>query len=243
MNKTHFTILIPTYNCEKWVHKNLSSALNQSYDKFDVFYIDDNSTDKTWQIVSEYNNDNLKKVRNSFNKGKMENVYYAVESMRDDTVVIILDGDDWLYDNNVLSYLNEVYTSNDIWMTNGSYVIEPTGHVIKPKINEYYWNGNIRQQSWEFSHLGSFKKELFSKVKRKDFMNKSGEFWSTTSDQAIMWPMAEMCGPEHHQAIDKILYVYNRLNPLSDDRIYREDQLLTEKIIRSKNPYSRLEKL
>jgi glycosyltransferase involved in cell wall biosynthesis len=243
VNETHFTILIPAYNCEKWVHKNLSSALNQSYDKFDVFYIDDNSTDNTWHLVSEYNNENLKSIRNSFNKGKMENVFYAVNSMQDDTVVIILDGDDWLPHNNVLKFLNNIYQSGDIWMTNGSYIIEPTKQIIKPRLNDFYWNGNIRQKSWEFSHLGTFKKKLFSKIKKKHFMNRSGQFWSTTSDQAIMWPMAEMSGPEHHKAIDEVLYVYNRLNPLSDDRIYREDQLLTEALIRSIKPYSRLQSL
>ena len=74
-------------------------------------------------------------------------------------------------------------------------------------------------------------------------MNKQGSWWTTTSDQAIMWPMAEMSGPEHHRIIDDVLYVYNRLNPLSDDRRFRNDQLLTERIIRSFDPYPRLKKL
>ena len=61
----------------------------------------------------------------------------------------------------------------------------------------------------------------------KDLMNKQGEFWSTTSDQAAMWPMAEMAGPEHFRALKNVLYVYNRLNPLSDS--IRETGTLRER--------------
>jgi len=84
---------------------------------------------------------------------------------------------------------------------------------------------------------------LFDKIKKKHLMNNSGQYWSTTSDQAIMWPMTEMAGPQHFRKIEKVLYVYNRTNPNSDDRVHRQDQLETEAIIRSKKPYDRLEKL
>ena len=234
----HFTILITSYNCAAWVEKNLGSVHDQEYKNFDVIYIDDNSTDNTYVEASRFNN--LKTLKNTFNKGKMQNVCESIKFMRQDTIVVILDGDDWLYDKLVLSKLNEVYNSGEVWMTNGSYIVEPTNEIIRPNIKADYWSGNIRQKSWEFSHLGSFRKELFEKIKKKDFMNSRGEYWSTTSDQAIMWPLVEMAGPEHHRCIDAILYVYNRLNPLSDDRVHRQDQLQTEKTIRSLRPYGRL---
>jgi hypothetical protein len=40
-----------------------------------------------------------------------------------------------------------------------------------------------------------------------------------------------------------VLYVYNRQNPLSDDRVNRMDQLNTESMIRSFEPYERLQTL
>lgn len=250
MLANHFTILIPSYNVEKWVNRNVTSALNQKYDNYDIVYIDDCSTDKTFEVAkqllqeaqSEFDG-TIVVEKNSFNKGKMCNVYEAVYSARDNTIVVILDGDDWLANENVLSYLNKVYESGDVWMTNGSYAVDPTGEVIKPNISDQYWEGTIRQKSWEFSHLGTFRKELFCKIKRKDFMNQQGQFWTTTSDQAIMWPMAEMAGPQNFRAINEVLYVYNRMNPISDDRAHRQDQLLTEHTIRNKKPYAKLQQL
>ena len=240
---THFTIVIPSYNCRNWIQRNLNSACHQEYDNFDIIYIDDASTDSTAEILKEYKKDNLEIIINPFNKGKMENLFNVINSAKDNTIILILDGDDWLVHTDVLKILNDVYKSDDVWMTNGSYIIEPTKEVVSPQINSSYWKGEIRKKSWEFSHLGTFRKKLFCKIKRKDLMNKQGEFWTTTSDQAVMWPMAEMCGPDHFKVIENILYVYNRLNPLSDDRAHRKDQLVTEQIIRNKKSYSRLEHL
>ena len=91
-----------------------------------VEYIEDNN-------ISD---DSFKLIANPFNKGKMENLYYAVQEAQDGTIVVVLDGDDWLASPNVLQILNKVYNSNDVWMTNGSYVIDPSNQVVSPQINE-----------------------------------------------------------------------------------------------------------
>jgi glycosyltransferase involved in cell wall biosynthesis len=245
----HFTVIVPTYNCISWVNKNLDSVCGQKYDNYDIIYIDDASPDgtakavKTYLNSSSFNKEDFTLIENPFNKGKMENMFAAVRQAKDNTIIVVVDGDDWLAHDQVLTTLNKTYQNGLIWMTNGSYQVTPTNEIVHPAIDSNYWNENIRFKSWQFSHLGTFRKELFCKIKRKDLMNKRGEFWSTTSDQAMMWPMAEMCGPEHFRPITDVLYIYNRLNPLSDDRVNRRDQLLTEQIIRNKAPYTALETL
>jgi len=248
MNNNHFTILIPSFNSQAWAEKSLKSVFSQRYNNFDIYYIDDHSSDNTREVVErlfetlDFSGQNKTFVHNSFNKGKMSNVFYAMKELRDDTVVVMLDGDDWLHDENVLSFLNEAY-DEDTWMTCGSYVTIPHGDIVKPNLAYDYWDGDIRKRNWEFSHLGTFRKALFDNIKKKDFMNKTGQFFSTTSDQAIMWPMAEMSGPEHFKAIEKVLYCYNLRNPISDHVAHRSDQLLTEHDIRNRKPYDRKEVL
>ena len=166
LNDNHFTVLVPAYNVEKWAERNISSVIEQDYTNYDIAFIDDCSTDKTFEIVENKLTNlpskhfNLCLEKNSFNKGKMQNAYDSIHKAKDNTIIVILDGDDWFPNKNVLKYLNEVYNSSDVWMTNGSYIIEPTKQVISPKINETYWNGIIRHKSWEFSHLGTFKKRI-----------------------------------------------------------------------------------
>jgi glycosyltransferase involved in cell wall biosynthesis len=244
----HFTFVVASYNCEKWAEKNLTSIISQKYQNYDIFYIDDNSTDYTFekakQILeqNEFPEDRVEISKNAFNKGKMENVYNCIKNSKEGTIVVIVDGDDWLINNRVLSLLNKVY-EEEVWMTNGSYEVIPSGQIVSPNINSDYWKGNIRHKTWEFSHLGTFRRELFLKIKLKDMLRKDGVFFQTSSDQAMMWPMAEMASKEHFFPIYEPLYAYNFQNPLSDHCVKRADQLATEKYIRNLKPYEKLEAL
>ena len=49
----HFTIIIPSYNNERWAKRCLSSALSQDYDDYDVVYVNDCSTDNTAAVVKQ----------------------------------------------------------------------------------------------------------------------------------------------------------------------------------------------
>ena len=47
-------ILMATYNGEKYLKEQVESILNQSYSNFRLIISDDCSTDKTREILSEY---------------------------------------------------------------------------------------------------------------------------------------------------------------------------------------------
>ena len=44
-------VLVPAYNCEKYIKKCLDSLLNQSYKNIEIIVVDDGSTDSTAKIV------------------------------------------------------------------------------------------------------------------------------------------------------------------------------------------------
>jgi teichuronic acid biosynthesis glycosyltransferase TuaG len=48
------SIILPTYNCEKYVGETIESVINQTYSKFELIIIDDGSSDQTLNIVSGY---------------------------------------------------------------------------------------------------------------------------------------------------------------------------------------------
>ncbi len=50
------SIVIPTYNSEKFLKQTIESVLNQTYKDFELIICDDDSTDKTIDIVSFYAN-------------------------------------------------------------------------------------------------------------------------------------------------------------------------------------------
>ena len=52
--KNKLAILMATYNGEKYLREQIDSILNQTYQDFDLYIRDDNSTDNTINIIKEY---------------------------------------------------------------------------------------------------------------------------------------------------------------------------------------------
>jgi len=246
--KNHFTVIIPAFNCEKWAEWNLSSVLNQDYDKrsYNVVYVDDCSTDNTSDVVCKFidsNDINISYVRNEKNEKALYNLHKHIHQAKQGSIIVTLDGDDAFAGSEVLSKLNELYQDEDCWMTVGSYMQNDNYSVVSPRVSEGYWEQNIRKIPWSFSHLRTFRKELFCKIDKKDLLDVDGEFYKCTFDRAMMYPMVEMSGKDRVRLVNEVLYIYNRLNPISVDRVHRYDQLRIEQQISNKKPYEKLETL
>ncbi|GHT42019.1 hypothetical protein AGMMS49921_06250 [Endomicrobiia bacterium] len=54
------SVVMPTYNTETHLSKAIDSILAQTFDDFEFLIVDDNSTDKTREIIKSYND---KRVR------------------------------------------------------------------------------------------------------------------------------------------------------------------------------------
>ena len=54
MNDADITIVIPMYNSDKFIAETIQSVLNQTYKNFKLIIIDDKSDDKSFEIVSSF---------------------------------------------------------------------------------------------------------------------------------------------------------------------------------------------
>lgn len=103
--------MVASYNNEDWAEYNVVSILNQTYKNYHVYYVDDCSTDKTNQIVTDLikNNDQFTIIRNEKNLGADGAAIYnhirCFDSLEDDDICVQMSGDDWLFDENVLDKL------------------------------------------------------------------------------------------------------------------------------------------
>ena len=53
--RPYFSIIIPTYNRSNFIAAAIKSVLNQTYTNWELFIIDDGSTDNTKEVVSNFN--------------------------------------------------------------------------------------------------------------------------------------------------------------------------------------------
>lgn len=244
-----FSITINTYNHEDWIENCLLSCLEQDYADFEVIVIDDISTDRTFEICQRIQTQFLDRLKAIQNKGKIfsqvRNILELTKISREGSIVVSVDGDDCLKHNQVLSKLNSVYNSGEVWMTYGRYEEFPYNDV-SASYYEYprnvIENNLFREYRWMASHLRSYKRELFLKIKEEDFKLPDGEWLDVTGDQAFMLPMLEM-SKERSRFIPDILYVYNVANPTRDGATKVKRQEEVARYIRSKDKYTRLETL
>jgi len=239
-----FKIIVPAYNVEKWAEKNINSILTQKYQNFEVYYTDDISTDKTFEIVKKLNNGKIDLVRNTEKKFALQNIVESIDRSQpdDEDIIVLVDGDDWLSHDNVLDILKKKYEEEDLVLTYGSFVTSNTGQ--RPGILSMYSdniieNNLFRQDSWRASHLRTFKYKLWKNIKNEDLRSPDGKYFRMAWDLAIMFPMLEMAG-KRFSLIEEPLYVYNMENPISDHKVSRKLQQLTDIYIRSKTPYERI---
>lgn len=207
----HFKILITVYNSENYIEQCIKSALLQKYNDFEVVIIDDCSTDSTWDIISKY--ECTKYRRDERQRDSLINTIWYMNTFPGDRndVIIHLDGDDYLAGDFVLEYLNNVYT-DDIWMTYGQY--EPVSHKYHDYCQPIPNTRTYRRSGlWVTSHLKTWRRWLWHRIKDEDFRDKNGNYLTASSDRAFIYPMIEMSGKEHIKFIDKVLYYYNDMNP------------------------------
>ena len=209
-NGNKFYIITTVKNSEKYINKCIDSVINQTYKNWKMIIVDDCSNDQTVNLIQSYNHKSIKLIANKDSKKKIENIIKAIESCpkSDEDVFVMLDGDDWFSDNNVLNYLDKIYDDN-IYITYGQF--EPASknysNFCKPIDVKTYRNEGILKTS----HLKTFKYKLWKNIKTEDFYYK-GEVIDHVDDAAFMLPMLEMAGNEHIKFIEKVLYIYNDLN-------------------------------
>lgn len=243
---SHFKIVVPFYNVEKWIKICIRSIKAQDYKDFQCILLDDMSTDNTANIVREEigNDPRFTFVEVQEKAFALKNIYdgIALSSPDPEDVIVTLDGDDWFARRDVLTVLDMVYRNSDCRMTYGSYAEYPggkKGKFAKQIPPEWISQRILRQSPWQASHLRTFKYDLWRRIKLEDLQDQEGNFYRMAWDLAFMFPMLEMAG-QRSVHIAEPLYVYNMSNPLNDHKIDNSLQVRTETEIRQKPPYATL---
>ncbi|MES2650182.1 MAG: glycosyltransferase family 2 protein [Bacteroidota bacterium] len=95
-NKSAITIIMPAYNAEKYVHKAISSIIDQSFTDWELLIGDDCSTDNTLNILQKFSNSDqrIKVFQHHENLGYLlnSNILWANAKGK---YITFLDADDW----------------------------------------------------------------------------------------------------------------------------------------------------
>ena len=89
---TLISVIIPLFNCEKFIKTSIESVLNQTYSLFEIIVVNDGSTDSSLSIVNSIKDDRIKVITRS-NGGLAQARNTGIKNARGEFVGF-LDADD-----------------------------------------------------------------------------------------------------------------------------------------------------
>lgn len=238
-------VVIASYNDELWCEQNIKSVFDQNYLNFRVIFVDDKSTDQTFEKVKNFvekNNlqNHITLIKNKKRLGAAANYYNAIHTCEDNEIVVCLEGDDWLSHEEVLSKINSTYANPDTWMAYSDFLNYPSyrSGISEPVNKDVILKKGYRSHKWVCSQLKTFYAGLFKKIKLQDFFYE-GKFLAFRWDWPAMFAMMEMAH-EHIKYIPDVLLIHNCNNCLNCDKTNIVEQIRIGNYVRSLTPYEAL---
>ena len=165
-----FSVIIPVFNREKFIHRAIESVLNQSYKNFELIVVDDGSTDETPNIIKKY----PIKIITQKNRGVSAARNAGIKASKGDIIAFLDSDDEWKRDKLLVqadffiknpSY--KIHQTDEIWIKNGKFLNKKKIHQKK--------EGFIFYDSLHLCLISpsavAIKKELFDEIGlfREDF--------------------------------------------------------------------------
>jgi glycosyltransferase involved in cell wall biosynthesis len=93
MNAPAISVVLPVYNCERYLEKAIQSVLDQTFTDFELIIINDGSTDKTEFNILSFTDHRIVYVKNPQNKGLIYSLNRGIE-MAQGQYIARMDADD-----------------------------------------------------------------------------------------------------------------------------------------------------
>ena len=244
-----FVFIVPSYNNEKWIERNIMSMICQTYHNWRLIYLNDNSTDNTHRKYNELYlpiKDKSVYIHNDIKYGQAFNRYRAYNMCEDNEYCIMLDGDDWLPHKYVLQYLSIFIKMYDLDLTYGRFNWFLDNKIQKYNFPKDYTEKVIselayRKDSWRAMHLRVIKAQHLKFINALDFIQDNGEFIICCTDLVESFAGLELC-KGRHKMTDEILMIYNKDNSVNYSTSHYNDsnKELKQQIqrkVRGQKPY------
>ena len=204
--KIKFSIIIPIYNAEKYLHECLSSILNQDYKYFEVIMINDGSIDNSDKICQSYCiKDSRFKLVNQKNSGVSIARNKGIK-LANGEFIIFIDSDDVLIDG-ALKIIEKNICDNDLLCYGYcKYYLDKEENILLKNYQFKNKEDCIKTIIYN-QEVGGF---LWNKCFKRDIINKKNILFDKNlhycEDLLFVSEYLKYCNKLHY--ISKVLYKY-----------------------------------
>ena len=125
------TVLIPTYNCAKYILQTIKSVLSQSYTDCELLIIDDGSVDNTESIVKEIKDSRIIYLKNPKNLGIVKTLNRGIKLAKG-KYIARMDADDVMVGNRLQEQIEFLEVNPDYGMVGGWHqMIDADGNKLR----------------------------------------------------------------------------------------------------------------
>ena len=121
MNKNIVSVIVPTYNVERYLPKCLDSLISQDFNSYEIICIDDCSTDNSFEIASQYEisyPDLLRVIKTETNLGQGSARIQGVD-LATGKYIAFVDSDDYIAPDYLTTLVNAAEQSKSDIIVSG----------------------------------------------------------------------------------------------------------------------------
>ena len=192
LNKPKVSVIMSVYNGEKYLREAVDSILNQTFKDFEFIIINDGSTDKTSEILENYNDPRIVIINNQENIGLTKSLNKGLKIAKGEYIAR-MDADDVSLPERLEKMVNFLNKNNDIGLLGSSFIIvDEKGRELKT-YRFVTGNNEIKKKLLSGNYFGSemfrsaclekvgFYREEFRYAQDYDLCLRIAEFWDVAN--------------------------------------------------------------
>lgn len=230
-NKIKISIIMPTYNVEKYVADALESVYAQEYDAFEVICIDNVSIDDTKRIVQKYadKDERIVWVQNDKNRGIAYSRNKGLE-LATGEYILFLDSDDKLVEG-ALQRINQILTEDRVDILLFDALTDYETEEIRVKYERYRTgrDGKVfeaedgKMMFQALYHTGYYADVLWRQCFRTELLRREGiQFIPVRYHEDVVFSFKALMTAKSVKCVPEAFYIYfRRANSLTT----KEDEI------------------
>ena len=201
-DNTLISVVVPVYNVYKKADLLIKSLKEQTYKNFEVFLVDNNSTDNSRKYIEKLiSGDSRFTILSEKRQGPNYARIKGFENSKG-KYIYFCDADDYLENDTLYNFVQEI-SKNDSDVVIGDY-IEHTGEEQKVMRGIYQdYSGNLK----EHKDILLIKPAIWNKIFRKSFLDKNSFIFTFISEDMLI-TILTMARANKITYINKVVYHY-----------------------------------
>lgn len=194
-NRPTFSIIVPVYNVGEYINDAIMSIKNQTFRDFECIIVDDGSTDNCIKLIYPFIKDDKRFTIITQSNGGLSNARNNGYKKSYGKFVLFLDGDDKFSPHLLKRVHDRVAQSNaEIVVYNYSILDSTTGYIGHSihELSQFTNKGIINPTSISDNIFNTFGNQVWTKVFKRDFLEKSGLYFDEKLKRAEDLPFTQI---------------------------------------------------